>query len=89
MAFKILGLHGSSQTGEIFHTRLEPLITKSPPGFTWEFPDGPIELGRREKEDEVSRRAWYDRGELLLCLSLKKADDEDTITSQWGSNDCR
>ena len=62
MAFKILGLHGSSQTGEIFRTRLEPICSKfsGNAAATWEFPDGPILLEKQENDD-VARRVWYDR----------------------------
>jgi len=60
---RILALHGNTQTGEVFRTRLEPLlsaVSKSTglKSFGFDFPDGPVEL-EKQAGDDVSRRSWW------------------------------
>ena len=56
--FDILALHGSSQTGEILRTRLDPLVQKFGKDCTWSFPDGPVEHALLDG-DSVPRRSWF------------------------------
>lgn len=63
---KALGLHGNTQTGEIFRTRLDPLLSRlsksSSQTTEWVFPDGPVALEKQDGDD-VNRRSWYLRKE--------------------------
>jgi len=71
---KVLCLHGSEQTGEIFRSKLGNLIQKGKkPNIIFTFLDAPHELPLRAG-DELPLRSWYFRSNgVITDVSLSSA----------------
>lgn len=71
---KILCLHGSQQTAEIFRTKLGNFVTKLRRLYTVVFADAPFECALRQGDD-VATRTWFlrDKSKQIDPLSLETA----------------